>query len=213
MPFPKPGPCHRPVRPGVFRRAGLSAVLSAQTGRREFPVWSAPAAGRASRAAALSSFRAPRRRCPGGNGPVRPSFASRTAVGLPFASGVSAPASFYRGLLSVHSLSGLRGCRAAQGGPSTPERFSLIVTSEGRSACCRPKRQLLGGIRARRENAPFHGALKFRSCEGKQRIAMVEGGEPNFRLTVFPHPLDATPICFKESMAFRQGIFTENNGA
>ncbi len=35
-----------------------------------------------------------------------------------------------------------------------------IVTSVNRSGCCQPKRQLLSGFRTRKENAPFHGALR-----------------------------------------------------
>ena len=36
-----------------------------------------------------------------------------------------------------------------------------IVTSVNRPGCYQPKRQLLGGIRTHKENAPFHGALKL----------------------------------------------------
>ena len=35
-----------------------------------------------------------------------------------------------------------------------------IVTSVNRSGCYQPKRQLLSGFRTRKENAPFHGALR-----------------------------------------------------
>ena len=66
----------------------------------------------------------------------------------------------FRGLLSVHSRSGLRMV-------AEPPKAALyqcasihVVTSMNRSGRYQLERQLLGGIRTHQESAPFHGALR-----------------------------------------------------
>ena len=86
-PLPSTGIARRLRYCGPVRRPAGPARPSRDAG------WPVQATGRASRVAASSILRACRRHCPGGNGPVHPSLASRTAVGLPHFPGWSASAS------------------------------------------------------------------------------------------------------------------------
>ena len=71
------------------------------------PGWRVHATDRASRVATSPNLQTCRRHYPGGNGPVHSSLASRTAVGLPLPKEGRLPRRPFRGLLGVHSRSGL----------------------------------------------------------------------------------------------------------
>ena len=62
----------------------------------------------------------------------------------------------------VQQPDSLHACMVAEppnGGPSTRSASNHVVTSMIRRGRYQPERQVLSGIRTRRENAPFHGAL------------------------------------------------------
>ena len=76
-------------------------------------------------------------RCP------RRSLPSRSAV-FPQSQEGRLPRCPFRGLLSVHSRSGLHGRRAAQGGPSLQSASAHVVTSMNRPGRYQPERQFAG---------------------------------------------------------------------
>ena len=97
----------------------------------------------------------PRRERPGASDACLP----RPPATFPFNQEGRLPHCPFRGLLDVHSRSGLLARQAAHRRPFTPECFDLVVTSVNRSGCFQPKRQGLVGVRTRWDNAPFLGTL------------------------------------------------------
>ncbi len=62
----------------------------------------------------------------------------------------------------VQQPDSLHACMVAEppnGGPSTRSASNHVVTSMIRRGRYQPERQVLSGVRTRKENAPFHGAL------------------------------------------------------
>ena len=114
---------------------------------------------RASRVATLSIFHACRRQYPGGNRPVRSS--------LRFPAG-RRPSPVYRRVgfrimrfEACSAFTRVPACMVAEppiGGPSLQGASAHVVTSMNRPGRYQPERQLLGGVRTHKENAPFHGA-------------------------------------------------------
>ena len=87
-------------------------------------------------------------------------FLPKTTDGLPLISGGSVPTtavsrSAQRSQMFRPACTLSRPRRLFNTGASI-----YIVTSVNCLGCYQPKRQLLGGIRAHQENAPFHGALR-----------------------------------------------------
>ena len=162
IPLPKSGPFPRPALPGVFSRTDLSATLAIRpvprggSGRRVLAI------GRASRVAASSIFHACQRQYPGGVNSVLSSLSSRVVGGLPLGFGGSAPALGISGparrSLTFRPAWSLNRPRR----PFYLSASNHVVASMIRSGCYQPKRQLLGGICTRLENAPFHGARNRR---------------------------------------------------
>ena len=142
---------------GPLRRPAGPACPSRGPGRRVHGT------ARASRVATLSIFHACRRQYLGGNRPVRSSLSSQPVSGLPLMTGgvgfrimrFEACSAFTR----------VPACMVAEppiGSPSLQGASAHVVTSMNRPGRYQPERQLLGGVRTHKENAPFHGALSCR---------------------------------------------------
>ena len=114
---------------------------------------------RASRVATLSIFHACRRQYPGGNRPVRSSLSSQPVGGLPpDYRRVGFRAKRFK---ACSAFTRVPACMVAEppiGGPSLQGASAHVVTSMNRPGRYQPERQLLGGVRTHKENAPFHGA-------------------------------------------------------
>ena len=148
---------------GITRRPQYYGPLRHPDG----PDWSSRISGwcvhttdRASRVASSFILQTCRRHYPGGNDPVRLSLASRTAVGLPLIRGGSAPALSVsrpaRRSLAFRPICSLSRPRQ----PFCQSASAYIVTSVSRPGCYQPKRQLLGGIRTHKDDAPFTAHAK-----------------------------------------------------
>ena len=64
----------------------------------------------------------------------------------------------FRGLLSIHSYSGLQVRQVVLDDPSIQSASNHVVTSMIRPGCYQPERQLSGRFRTCQRKAPFHGA-------------------------------------------------------
>ena len=160
VPFPKSGPFPRPALPGVLSRTGLSATLPARTGPRGFPVGvHPPPTGLPVLLRFPSSMHADATTPAKRTGASAACFPDRHRSS-PNLRRVDSRIALFE---ACSAFTRVPACMVAE----PPEAALLhqsasvyIVTSVNRSGCCQPKRQLLSGFRTRKENAPFHGALR-----------------------------------------------------